>query len=558
MLLSYQERKARIINLDANFVLVKGKNHIGKSCVLKSLYQPLGAEIKKLPEKWDKLAIVLLLFFEIDKVPFKSLLIGKDIIVINPDETIRFKEKIGSYDLCTNMCKLWGVNLNALDNTTPNFPIETIYMPFYIDQDTGWGEAWSSFSKTKNICERSIVRSYLTGIVNDDYFKWQKNYACIEKQLKKYKDEIHSYELLSKQAKKQFKPLDISMDLKSLKERIHSYLEYLRQLRETQKKHLRYMQQLYTRKEYIELGIKQLKKNIQEIENDFYYALNLDDNLVCPTCGAMYKNDIKSRHDLVKDSYACKDLLIHSSKELDEINNQIKTAVEKQNDINASMVSAQDMIKASNDNISIEDLIEAKSQEQILKTITEKQLNLSKDISNLNDEKIKFKSLIKEYEGNGRKEEAESLFVNYVVEAKRKMEVQVDPNKIRFGGKIKATGSALPVNIIAHTFSYLKLMKKYSGPILMPVVVDEPKQQGLQQIGLNDSLSYMFESMPENGQLIVSLADDEDISIPKDTLIVDLNATGCIMTNTDFDTVRKEVEDIMEKDFKRNWNSSYP
>lgn len=99
------------------------------------------------------------------------------------------------------MCKLWGVNLNALDNTTPNFPIETIYMPFYIDQDTGWGEAWSSFSKTKNICERSIVRSYLTGIVNDDYFKWQKNYACIEKQLKKYKDEIHSYELLSKQAK---------------------------------------------------------------------------------------------------------------------------------------------------------------------------------------------------------------------------------------------------------------------------------------------------------------------------------------------------------------------
>ena len=60
MLLSYQERKARIINLDANFVLVKGKNHIGKSCVLKSLYQPLGAEIKKLPEKWDKLAIVFL------------------------------------------------------------------------------------------------------------------------------------------------------------------------------------------------------------------------------------------------------------------------------------------------------------------------------------------------------------------------------------------------------------------------------------------------------------------------------------------------------------------
>ena len=66
MLLSYLEKKARIIDLDSNFVLIKGTNHVGKSCVLKSLYRALGAEIKKMPDTWDMSAVILLLSFTID------------------------------------------------------------------------------------------------------------------------------------------------------------------------------------------------------------------------------------------------------------------------------------------------------------------------------------------------------------------------------------------------------------------------------------------------------------------------------------------------------------
>ena len=134
------------------------------------------------------------------------------------------------------------------------------------------------------------------------------------------------------------------------------------------------------------------------------------------------------------------------------------------------------------------------------------------------------------------------------------MELSVSRERIRFGCRMQATGSALPVNIIAHTFSYLKLMQKYSGPIFMPVVIDEPKQQGLQQQTLSKAISYMLDAMPAYGQLIISLADDEEISIPQNALIIDLDETDGVLISDDFEVVRNEIEEILEKDFIRGWS----
>ena len=172
----------------------------------------------------------------------------------------------------------------------------------------------------------------------------------------------------------------------------------------------------------------------------------------------------------------------------------------------------------------------------------------------LRNKKEKLELQIKAYEGNGRKEEAEDLFVDYVVEAAKTMDLSINRDKVRFGCRMKATGSALPVNIIAHTFSYLKLMDRYSGPIFMPVVVDEPRQQGLQQQGLSKSISYMLDSIPINGQLIMSLADDEEITIPQGTLTIDLNKTGGVLIEDDYMAVQQEIEEILNKDFNRRWN----
>lgn len=553
MLLSYLEKKARIIDLDSDFVLIKGTNHVGKSCVLKSLYRALGAEIKKMPDTWDMSTIVLLLYFTIDNISFKSLLIGNDLYVLNPDGTIRFKEKIGSRELSKNMDSLLGVNIGVADDSQQLIPVGANFMPFYIDQDTGWSETWTSFSKVGTLGEKSNVRQYLTGIVDESFFAYKKKLVSVEKELKKCISGLKSYQLLSEQVKIKFNPLKLEIDVDSFKKRINSYLEKLKLLRESQNKHLRLMQELYAKKTYIELNIEQLKKNIKEIEKDFQYALELDEVVICPTCGARYTNDILSRHELMKDEHVCRDMVIRCNNDLDIVNRQIETAIEKSKEINLEIESTQNLIKVSNDEISLEEVIEAKSRVQMLDLVAKQHAELTQQSKKLQNEKSKLEQLIKGYEDSGRKEEAESIFVNNVVDATKSMGTTIKRDKIRFGGRITATGSALPVSVIAHTFSYLKLIHRFSGPIFMPMVVDEPRQQGLQQHGLNMSLSYMLKSMPKDGQLIVSLAEDKDVSIPEDALILDLDITGRVLIEEDFETVNQEIDNILETDFLRIW-----
>lgn len=555
MILSYLEKKARKITLDSDFVLVKGTNHVGKSCVLKSLYRALGAEIKKMPDTWDMSTIIILLNFTIDNVRFKSMLIGNDLFFLNPDGTIRFKEKVGSESLSAEINSLFGINLKVVDDSDQHIPVGANYMPFYIDQDSGWTETWSSFSRVGTLSDKANVRQYLTGIVDDDYFIHKKSLTTVEKTLKKVSGELRSYQLLSDQVKAKFKPLELEVDVESFKARINSYLEKLKQLREAQNKHLRLMQELYSKKTYIEINIDQLKRNISDIEKDFQYALGLDDIVICPTCGGQYKNDILSRHELIKDEHECRDMVIRCNNDLDIIKKQIEAAVKKSQEINLAIEDVQNQIKASNDEISLEEVIEAKSREQMLELVSSQRSELTQKVNNLQKEKSKLEAIVNRYKDSGRKEEAESLFVDYVLQATKSMGASAKREKTRFGGKITATGSALPVSVIAHTFSYLKLIQKYSGPLFMPVVVDEPRQQGLQQDGLNKSIDYMKKCMPANGQLLLSLADDKNIAIPEGALIVDLDQTGRVLIEDDFEEVRLEVDKILESDFLRMFNA---
>ena len=53
--------------------------------------------------------------------------------------------------------------------------------------------------------------------------------------------------------------------------------------------------------------------------------------------------------------------------------------------------------------------------------------------------------------------------------------------------------------------------------------------------------------------LIMSLADDEEITIPQGTLMIDLNKTGGVLIEDDYMAVQQEIEEILNKDFQRRW-----
>lgn len=547
-MLSYKEKKARIIDLNNDVILVKGHNHVGKSCILKSFYRALGAGIKKMPTYWDSANVILLLYFSVDGIRFKSMLIGNEIQVFNPDGNRRFKAGIGSSKLNTKINELFDLQFHTGTGETPSIPVGAVYMPFYIDQDDGWTESWTSFVRMGNATEKSNYRQYLTNVVDSSYFVMKHELTEVDSELSKARSDQKAYQRMSYEVLRRFKPLGIDMSLDKFNSSIKSYLQQLSQLRDEQKSIIGQLHSLYTRRSYVEVNIAQLKKNIKEMEKDFAFAVHQDNIVTCPTCGASYQNDMLSRHEILKDVSLCKDQVITFQKELESLDEQIESVTNHNTELLQRIASIQSTIKRREDKVTLEEVIEEKTRENLLTVIEDRQHEVSRDVSKLYQNKETLEASIKYYEDSERKKLISKTFESLAMSAIKAMGSSVKEDSVHFGGKIVATGSSAPIHVIAYMFAYLKIMCKYNAPLMMPIVVDEPGQQGLNTDGQRRAFQYMRDNLPQGGQLIVSFADSQ-IDQVEGVTEIDVDSLGRVLCEEDYESVKSEIEDLLEKDF---------
>lgn len=546
-MLSYKERKAAIIDLDKEAIIFKGRNHTGKSSILKSIYLALGGEIKKIPSGWANTNIVLLLRFSIDNIKYKSLLMGNDLYLYNPDGSLRFKAKRRSERLNKEMNKLFSLNYRSGDNEQI-IPVSALYMPFYIDQDTGWGESWSSFSNMGNAGERANYRQYLTNVVDDMYFQIKTELSHVDSELNRLRTEQKAYQRINIDIQRNYHALNVHLSEDAFNRSVDSYLNQLTALREEQNSIFRTLQSLFTRKSYLEVNIDQLRKNIKDIDRDFNYAIHQSDIITCPTCGGQYKNDMLARHDLLKDMNLCKDQVIQFENEYDDITIRIELVRKQNDDLNTKIANIQSVIKEKQDGITLEQVIEDKTRTYLTQVVQNSQSESTKTITELSAKKVTLESAIKTFESSGRKEYISSEFVKYVVDAVRLMGGSIKIDSIRYAGNISATGSSLPIHVVAYTTAYLRVIQKFNGPLNMPLVIDEPRQQGLSSESINKMLSYLKDKISMHTQLILSTTEDNAI-IPNGYSIITLSNEYSLLEEGYYEEVSEEIEKLLEEDF---------
>ena len=547
-ILSYKEKKARILNIDHDVVLLRGANGSGKSCVLKSIYEVLGANVRKTSEVWESANPVSLLYFTVDNIRFKALSIGKDVYIFNPGGEIRFKAKRGSVKLCQELNALFGLTLLLEKERTPDMPPGAIYMPFYIDQDSGWSETWSSFVKMGDSREKANYAHYLTSLVKDEYFIIKNDYIEVCTELRKIHAENKAYTTIAAEVRRQFSEIGIVMTEPQFNNLANAYLAKLTQLREQQNGMMRTLNTLYTRKSYLEVNIDQLRKNIREMDEDFRYAIAQDKIITCPTCGGLYHNNMITRHEILRDKHICRDQIVEFEKELDSVKERIDAAMKDNSKLLEKISDVQASIKANENNVTLDQVIDDRVRKSLVEVVTVKSDEANKRITELAQKKVALEAKIKDFESCGRKQLLSQDFVSYVKEALSAMGIKRTSDNIKMFAKLAATGSSLPKSVIAYTFAYLKLIEKYSGPLMMPIVIDEPKQQGLKSDGLQQMVNYMVDNVPTGGQLIISLAD-ESISLSKETRVIDFSNQSHLLREDDYKEVQEEVDNLLTKDF---------
>lgn len=551
LFLSYREKRARRISLDSDVVVIKGGNGTGKSCLLKSLYGVFGAQVNKYPKGWDPQYIVVLLKFQIDGVTHRALKIGKDYYLLNPDNTaLSDTNSMEEQVRCLSL--LFGLDLYYYSDQSlkRRLPVGCFFMPFYIDQDSGWQQPWSSFTQVGNEQVKRNVMLYYTGVVNYDYYLSKSHLLSLQNEYRKWRNEKtiqNNFISIIRDKLKSHNTMSLTED--AFREEIDSFVMKIQDLKEKQNKILKELEELYFDKLFKESRITALHENIKAIEEDFNYAIQHDDLLICPVCGAQTENSTLARLGMNIDKEDSRELIVSYKMELDEVKKRIERANKKSEELKHQIEDIEALVSTKKEEYTLKEYLDHKVIEKLQELFYENEHEFDENIErveyDIKDEEEKLKSL----KGSNRLKVILGDFNACLQAYSNELGSSFDKSKVHgLGEKIKGSGSSHPKETLAYFFSYLTIMNKYSTPIMMPIVIDEFKQNGTTDQSIDKMIGFAINHRPQNGQVIYSVSDDYTAT-GNNVKTISLDG-DYLMNENEYASVREDIDNILNKNFR--------
>ena len=513
--------------------------------MLKSIFGVLGAQIRRYPEGWNPGKILVLLKFTVDGVNFKALRIGNDFHLFSPDNKM-FSITKDMREQADQLSKLFGLNV-AYPSMNYSLSVGSMLMPFYIDQEDGWSQPWSSFSDVGNEQEKKNVMFLYTGAIDEQYYMSASRLTSLKAKYQKWEQDKATQDNFINLIKDRLETQDLGVTRDDFKEEIQTFVEKIRDLKNSQNKILEELQSLYYDKMFKESRITKLHENMKAIEDDFAYALEQPEILTCPVCGAQTKNTAIARLGMKLDKEDCRELILQYQLELDDIEKEIEKAQAKSETIKAQIEDIEDFITTKKKEVSLEEYLDSQVTVTLRKIFHDKEVEYNDNLERLGAE------IKEEQEKQAQMKMSSRLTiilqdfnrVFYQYQDELDIPKSSKPKVRKIGDKMNPTGSHKPKMALTFFFSYLYIMYRYGTPISAPLVIDEFKQNGLSMQGLNNLMEFAISHKKEGVQLIFSLLDEETVENGS-ARIIDLQGRH-LMVEGEYEEVKKEIEDLMWK-----------
>ena len=538
---------ARRINLNSDLVILAGGNESGKSSILKTLYHTLGATVHPFAQRWDGANVISLLKFTVDGANFKAVRLANDVYVFNPDGSLRFHE-VERQKIAVKINELFGIPPFHKDKSGNEItlPVGCLFMPFYIDQDHGWDQPWNSLLRLDGGKHNAMM--FHVGAINEEYYSFKSLLDAAESKLKGIIDEIMGSNKFKNTFLNRYKDVEkLPFTNEDFQRGIDDVLSKLSELKEEQNKVLQDLEKLYGVRYSYQFNIDQLKENINEINKDFKYALKSPHELCCPMCGAMVENGPYERFRMLDDRDRCKNLLIENNRRLEQVNEKINDKERLSVEIKKKIEEIQKAINKKTEQVTLEEMFIEKMKEHVETVMTETVNTLIADKAKYESEIAYYKNNLKLVSKDDVKQTIQKEFDNYMRSTLRKLGLGRSESQKHYslGGKVKTTGSNIVKMVIAYTYAYYYVMMKHNCPVFAPIVIDEPKQNGLDDNGFSSIIDFIINNRPEGSQLILSLTDSELNLLSKDYNPIMLYSGQDVMNEDEYESVKSEIEELI-------------
>jgi len=545
-LLSQKEKKARKVQFDKKRTLIHGKNHTGKSSLIKSIYWALGAE-PLFNQKFKNTNISALLKFEIDGTNYSILRDGKLFGLYNSND-----ELIQKFTSVTNEL---GPYLGRLFNFQPQFqnqsskfiipPPAYLFLPYYIDQDSSWSKSWDSFRQLQQIKDyRNQSIYYHSGIRPNEYYSTKKEIQEFIQIIEETDKEQKLTSKILKEVKEKLAQTNFNLDVDSFKEEIAELLTESQNLLAKEEKLKNKLHDLYHLQASFEAQINIVKQAILESNKDLKFASDqLPELIGCPTCGAEYENSFAERFEIAKDERKSKDLLLELKKDTHAVESQIEKEKETLTNVSAEVSRINEILEEKKGDLKLRDIIDNAGKNQVKSIFSDRHSELNDILITNAREKDVLEKKLKAFESKDRKSAILDFYTSRMSSFLKKLDIHSlnpdDYKAITTKIESKETGSSRPRALIAYYFAFFHLMKKYSSSTYCPLVIDSPNQQDQDIEHIDKIMSFINNNQPEGSQMILGLAETygEDFNCK----VIELNEKYSLLQKNQYDEVSNDM-----------------
>jgi hypothetical protein len=544
-LMSLQERRARSEEFDDDLTCVVADNDFGKSSLIKSLYASFGADPTRTPPAWKAAKIVLLLRFNVDGEVYYMLRQEGFFALFDAEKALLWVASSVTSGVAPRISELLNFEIQLKQRggesriPTPAF----CFLPFYIDQDKGWSDTWSSFDGLGMFPGYyNDIADFHTGIKPREYYlaKVDKDAATV------VRNELSSEKGALLKAKSRFtakrRVLGIGLDVESFKGRIEALL-----------KEQNALQSAYDRireavgitqshrasaQEEAEIAVRVLK----ELKADIKFSSDiLENEVVCPVCSTVHENDFANRFGLVNDADACRTILVAAQARVELLDAEIAEKLGTVRNLDSKIQSIRGILNETRGKVKLADMLKDESERLVDKSFDEEETVLNSAIGSQNtvilDAEARMRELLKK--------PIKDKIVKFYAEKLRAfcgelgIGLPEDAITTKVRPVISETGSVKPRLMLAYYYAILHTINEFSSACFCPIVVDTPLQQDPDPENARRMVKFAVTQKPADSQLVLATGSLHGVEV--NGTLIEPAEKNALLSESQFDEVYSEV-----------------
>lgn len=537
-----QKHTARFVPFEQGLnVVTSTENHVGKSSVIKSLYDTLGAEVK-FDARWDKDSKLSSVIIDVDGVEYRIVRFIRRFAVFKGPELLLLTESI-TKDLAPKLSEIFNFSVYLAEKGEKKRVVQAppafTFMPYYIDQDKGWSELYDSFERMDQFAKPERAKSlfFHLGL----YTK-----SRIESQARKdqLKDEIK--ELQEREQR-------LLITIKAISEELNNIIPADNE--EELERHL-----ARPRKEIEQLvqEIGRVRNKIQEFQTTLEQHESQLDIIqqfqriktpgsgekklmhVCPQCGYEFSDDL---YELVRSNYNQSNAE-YLRAQIELIVNSIKSELQQQEQRYVALMNQlKEQEKVYDES---QDAYNAYLRHRGLEDIFRKyQLELGQNRVDQSEKEDEIKSINKELQKIPDKKDVEENYISYVKQNIITLGAwaQDYDGKIKLLKALNAQGSLMPKIILSQYNGLFQTMADMSSSVTrFPFVVDSPRNME-SSVSSSKEILTMIAKITSLPQVIVATVDYDEFGVEDDGKAHKIYFTEQFSVLNE-DTYRENAEEI--------------